>query len=784
MKTPKKASKSYFSFLPLVILSLTLIVHSQSFGQLISRDANDYPPGTNFSSCPGSSCEISLPTGRINFTNTYTIPLLVADPDDVTISNISGGCGVVTVENDLNVVSVTVTKRCISSGSNEVKFRLNVDKGVDSDSQNFIVPMARDTAKIVLVLDVSGSMSLGVPGTTVKRIDLLKQAVQGLVVKFEELRQDGDSLAMTYFSSIVVQPNPPIAENFVLVYTSNEEDYEDWSSEKVMVDLNPRTPGGMTALGEGLINAKGKLDRDTSHDLKRMVFLFTDGLQNWGNKLKPDGLTFYLSTDSLNNYSDNPKDSIYYFPVATWAAGDQPELLQSIVNANKGEVLFATPDTVLEKWFNNQLANMLEGGSPQIVMEKSVPFASGVSNYSFKLNNLVNKLLVELKGNEALDLKVYKDGDEVTNLGKEVNKGEFKLRSFQFPINGEETLYSEGEWSIQVMGESSSSYYVSAIADDHFSKFTCNVDKTTFTVGETLNFTTNLSHLGVPLASGKVQAIVIKPGDDLGHLLSIYQSSLTDTIIDIDTGASAKFHDLMANDTAFFNALLPNEQIVDLVEVTGGKYSGSFSSTELAGFYNIIFLIDTEIPGKGKLQRVKTISTVGVFGNVVEEVPEVVEDPPAPNNNDHKQYTVLSIRPKNKFGYYMGPGFQSRIALRVKGKNATQSKPSLVSTAKANTNEKAPVLFEIKDNLDGSYYLYVANILEDEKWDFAIEVREEVLHNYSKAIPFWVYLILLVIIILIYIFRKKGKANIITWLILVLWIFLILLNHLGYLNLF
>jgi hypothetical protein len=754
--------------------------------QMISQDPVDYPPGTTFSNCPGGSCVISLPPARFNQQYEFIVPINITPPYTFFISNVTGSCTEIddhhTLTNTDHQIHLLVTERCPFPQSNSIRFTLNATKDEMTEQQQFIIPLIRDSIKLVMVLDISGSMALPVQSGSGTRIDALKDAVNSFVPKLEEFQQGrGDSLAMTYFSSTVIEPDPPIADQFIVI-DNTDADFNNWSVIKVYNDLEPRTPLQMTAMGEGLLNAKDKLTADDSPHLKRLVFLFTDGLQNYGNKVKDDGMSFTLTNDSLNHYSVNPKDSIHYFPVATWAAGDEPEILQEIAGNSNGEVLFVEPGSGLTGWFNNQLVNMLDEGSPQLVLNKSLPDHSGESVIPFNLNSHISTLLIELNSDENLTMQILKDGVDITSKARQRDGNNFKILSFRLPVPGNEPIHSAGGWEIKLAGETSHPVYLSVIADDHYLNYECSSKKRKYTVGDTIWLKTLLSVNNLPVngESTTVKAVILKPGDDLGHLLSTYDTPvLNDSLSDLNTGVAQKFNELMVSDSSFYNALLPEEQIVDLTDDGNGKFTGYFTSTELAGIYNIVFLMNGEVKDYGVFQRTKTLSAVVVFGEMVQEEPEIVQDaPPAPSGNN-KNYTVLGIKPVNRFGKFMGPGFQSKINLKnnpraIKKHQRTMSQKSNLS--------KMPCLSEIRDNLDGSYYLYIENLQENKPWDFSITVRDEVLHDYSDSLPWWVYLVIIILILLVYLFKKSGRLKVIPWILLIIWLTVILLHYVGYLN--
>ncbi len=355
------------TFLLLFIVSVSFQVFSQT---MISQDPADYPSGTTFSNCPGGSCVISLPPARFNEDYSITIPLTVPiTTQDFILSTVAGSCSEITnnhtISNVANVVDFFVTKRCPSGTSNSLNFTLHVDDGINPiEQQQFIIPIIRDTVKVVLTIDESSSMGLSVQGGTGTRIDALKNAVYALVSKLEEFQQElGDSLAMTYISSTVIQPSTPISDGFIVVDNS-DADPNNWSVMKVYNDLDPRTPNGMAAMGEGLLDAKQKIENDKSTDLKRIVFLFSDGLQDYGNKLKLDGVSFESTEDSLSNYSTNSKDSIIYITVTTAQAADVSPIMASIAHNNNGISLHVDGVTdEFTSFIDNQLVELLDGNN-------------------------------------------------------------------------------------------------------------------------------------------------------------------------------------------------------------------------------------------------------------------------------------------------------------------------------------------------------------------------------------------------------------------------------------
>ena len=265
-------------------------LYATGSAQLIDRTLSNYPTGTTSDvDCSSGSCEIKLPAIKLNETKMFTIPLLVS-PDNVFTSDETGNYDEVTdnftISNSGNEVTIQVTDKH-ASGSSIFSFILHVQKsGLPDDEQQYHVPILRDRAKIALVLDISGSMILNVQGTTESRIDELKYAVNQLIPKLETFKQGGDSLALTYFSSTPIPPEVTYFPKDFILIEDTSPDYNNWSSVRVYYDLDSRIPLQMTALGEGLLDAKNKLILDTEPNVRKMVFLFTPEKKNIG-EIKP-----------------------------------------------------------------------------------------------------------------------------------------------------------------------------------------------------------------------------------------------------------------------------------------------------------------------------------------------------------------------------------------------------------------------------------------------------------------------------------------------------------------
>ncbi|MFC2151455.1 fibronectin type III domain-containing protein [Bacteroidota bacterium] len=651
-------------------LSIDLIAQD-----LISRNSSEYPGNTSITppGCTGATGNLCDPieldsVARFNKEFIFTIPLLETGLINCAISDTNWVPSSMRKYTDLNNINCNEIHLTVDSGwsslatdDHYIEFNFHCEKtGFTPDNQVFRINIIRDTAKIVMVIDRSGSMDWLIPPTSNRRWDTLEVAVNGFAAQLQEFRRPIDSLGLTYFASDVIQPNPA---NFSKDFNSITGKWFPTPTTATYVANELATvikPQGWTAMGRGLLDAKRKLKQVYAPQTKKMVFLVTDGEQNWHELVDPDGVSVGGGVDYLNDYSTNPRDSIIYFTVATWEAGAQPAILNAIADNSGGEALHAVPYSSFQSWFTDQLVNMLHDCSPQLVLSKEADQLSGPVTYTFNLNKHIKKLLFQLSTHN-IDITIKKDGVNMTPYAKPVAGSSLNFKKFSFPVNtGSGTIGSEGKWEVTLTNNSSKPYCLTALADDHNLDYTCKLNKKIFTVGDTIKFNTNISYAGTPITGpvNNVRAIVLKPNDDIGHLLSIYETSLCDTSNDdISSPVSQKYADLMLSDTTFYNALLPDSQQIVLTDLGDGNYTGEFRHTDISGPYNVLFVINGEIPNNGNFDRLKMLSSLVENDGSISEVDVSIdsEPPSTPSNLSVSNLTETSLKLKwdptnDKFG--------------------------------------------------------------------------------------------------------------------------------------
>ncbi len=750
--------------------------------QIISRDIVDYSGGSVSMQCstsPYTGCVITLPPARYGESYSFTVPvqpnILRSDFNFVFSQKNSCAEGLISFSSN-GVIEIESASSCKPQNNNFIEIDVKA-VGTDlTDSIKYLLPILREPIKMVLVLDLSGSMALPVSGGTLSRWDVLKNSVDLFNQKLEVFKQQGDLIGMTYFSTEIVQPNTPISDGFIDI--SSETDLIR-SSQIIHTDMASKGPSSLTAMGKGLLNAKQKLDNNNAIDARKLVLLFTDGLQNVEPLVNPDGVTLSSEGNLLNVGPCDALDSTRYYTVGIGGTTLVPEILGKIAQASGGISLSTTTGAEegdLEYFFQNQFANMLEGGSPQIVSRKTGVLSSAGTTYSFPINGSVSKLYFELTSSNAsgITLKVEKDGKDLTTFAKTNQGSFFKSVSFSLPLISPEIVKSEGDWLLTVIGNSSGKYSLICYVDDHFLDFDCKPAKSVYTVGDKLTLNAKLFFAGNPLYGrpNKIQATLLKPGDDLGDMLAQAKYTDKDSVMDVLPEAEAKLLKLIQTENSFSEKLHSISHTIEFEDEGNGIYTASYDNTDLSGVYQIVFTASGEIPGFGNFERQKQYSAVFKFGQINANKSNIKATINSNKNNKDGATATVTFKPKNDFGYCLGPGFLSRIKLSV---DSSQGKVS-----------------SSKDNLDGSYTFIISDIPKNTKPDLRIMVMDETLYLGKFPSPklyLWQFLVLILLIIALiirYIFAHTGQKllRFVLWVLLIFWFLLMVLQRFGIVTLF
>lgn len=772
-------------------ISLLFFFFISAFSQpVINKDKDAYPDPANTSStgtCIGmDDCIIELPAIEVGEVFSLEIPLIAGiNRDEVEFELLEGfdNCTpgthydfIADIANPENgTLKLLAGWDCTPSDLHPLYFEFKImamydnGMGVTPDNCVFRLPViSRKPVKVVMVFDISGSMGLITTDGTESRLNVLKTADSTFMDKFEEFRIDGDEIAITYFSTTVIDPNDPPGTGFISITPPAGPG----SFEIITGDLDPRTPLQLTALGAGLLDAKSKLVTTNPELVTRNILLFTDGHQNQDPFVNTEGT--HAGTTPLNENQANPEDSICYYTIGIGSAGSAPSYLDNISKKNRGEPLYTTTgkeeELEMQEFFDQHFDGLLNNGSPQIAHREKGSLIEGNKEFNFHVNAGITKILFQvMHPKEAIKFSIKKDGLDLSSYARIKRRSKYTIVVLDFPVapisdTQAEPIFSQGNYTFSISGSSEMPYTLTTYLDDHWLDYNCQVEGTRHVVGESLDFKVGLSYAGNALIeeNNKVKAIILKPGDDLGHLLSITETpGIRDSSADISP-ANQKFNDLMKEDAEFIEALKLQEQVIELTNNGDGSYTGESGNFEISGIYKIVFMINGEIPGKGIFERQKTVCTYMNWGQMDEK--QTTQSITVSRDGTS---ALIQFRPINKFGYYLGPAFNSHLVVKV--------------------NDKPVATNSIKDNLNGSYTFPLILASEKDNPKISISVMGESLYEgkfnclAKGPIESWKLIVLAILFILL-VFYYSGMLTAIKvpvwvwWSLTILWLIVLLLE--------
>jgi hypothetical protein len=464
-----------------------------------------------------------------------------------------------------------------------------------------------------------------------------------------------------------------------------------WDSIPTAVDLI--TPGGDTALGDGINEAIRQWNLDPKNDLNLVVM--TNGIQNDGNQIVPDVMIPSLWDLAGPVPGSTPEPLINRkIPIQTIGVGApdsvQSGLLDGIAMQTGGTAQLKTV-TTLDTGFLATLVSILKGNTLSIVSQEENTLGAGVSASAptaVDLNVSIKRAIVVLgwfgaANAGALGLQIFPPSGTTPIIPAAKEDGAFStVQAIDLPANG-----PAGEWTLKVIRSGPSTapvfYHLTVLAAD--GRFTYRMDfaKAQPATGDPLILRMELGENGTPLTSlgGAIQVRIERPQTALGTALRNLQVASTV----LTTNPAGFTPDSFPNpyERKLFN-FLSNPLLGDLIRPTldpntftmfddgrpehgddkagDGVYSMRYDKTSTPGIYKFRVTLDSNTVSLGKLHRYEERETlVAVRVADPKQSETAVSKEPAPG-----AYR-LDIVPADRFGNFLGPGYADFIKVTLTG---------------------------------------------------------------------------------------------------------------------
>jgi hypothetical protein len=572
----------------------------------------------------------------------------------------------------------------LSTPPTGLSFRVDVANGSGgADEKNFIIIINRIPLDLMLVLDMSGSMGFSFDATNFsapvgqRRWDGLVTGVSVMVSNLNNPANllEKDRIGLRYFqTSVFTPPSAPFNAGLVPMNGAN--------LSLLNTEVASRGPGTNTALGDGILAGKGILLPGTAGNRKAMI-VFSDGVQNSGDQVRTAGDNMYKQTMSGADLSKSGTDVYPINTICLGSSGDNPTLMQGIATSNgPGEYfnsLTGDNNDFIMNSFLGSIQHILSGSSPAYVDVRSGQFKSDSASRtmslkeSFTVNKSVSSVFVALAAANRLEpfiKSVMKDGVELIQFVHSSNGSGYRSFYINFPLASLPAERPEGEWVITaVTGAGSAgtgtamppSYTISMTVEDHLNHLSFSLSGNDLKVGDSLHPAVSIKRGASSLGTATVQAIVLKPGDDINDLLARSNVSFTNPPGDSSTPNIGKLAELL-KDSAFLAKIKASNRLVNLTYDAGTQsYTGSFSDLGVTGVYRLIYTV-TNSDTNGVMNRYYLKSFNVRFKDVDLGASNVAVMIDSLTHN-----AIIGFRPISSTGKYIGPGWGSSIGLAAPG---------------------------------------------------------------------------------------------------------------------
>ena len=570
----------------------------------------------------------------------------------------------------------------LGAGDNTNGFQIWPPTALLNDASTWANLKLGNPADVMLVLDLSGSMQDAACTGCQPKLQVLKDAVAIFLDLYAAVAIPADRIGVTYFATNV--SSYPIGGGLQSVITN---------SSAASTHVGNRQATGMTAMGGGLQTAINQL---TDVNQQKSIVLFTDGMQNVNPMVMhiDDGApAFHLE---INDEPGRPPsgvtptnpvtrlDAIPGIRVNTIGVGATSpfvQLLTDIANESGGKSKLTTsPDDVLRQFFIENLINSLRGNSPQLLGYRRGQVTNKPAEEVFTSNNSLRSMVfnVSWRRGDSLAVRIIKDSVDITAAADMVAREFYNVLSFHVPIEARgKPISAGGEWHVIISGRSAL-YEAAAIADETLLEYDVSLGPPDAKVGDALIVQARVRADGGPVPDARVSATILAPRVGNGTFVSVSANPAIPATFHPESAATPaqnKFL-LLLLDRALRQKLEPAQYNVTLASNGDGTYSTTFPGTYRDGSYTAILRIEGERAGIGPYRRTERVSRFVRFGQAEFGASGVRVS--RVNQTPDGRQLLLRVRPRDRFGNYVGPDYADRISVALSSGTVGTDKSDLV----------------------------------------------------------------------------------------------------------
>jgi len=567
--------------------------------------------------------------------------------------------------------------------------------------------MGRLPIDVVLVLDKSGSMAGLPPGALAgaTKATILQSAIQAFVAQWREIDQQTpeglewseDRIGVVFFDSTpapqsLAGADPP-ANFFVQRGPGGPGPAHKWNA--VFDNITTLAPGGATSIGGGINAGMAQWVADPAHDL--FLIVVTDGMQNTAPLITPAGSGFLglLPVSGLDQELRKRFIPIQTIGFGTPASVDA-DLLTNISFETSGVSYITVNANDFFDVFGMTLVSILKGNTVSLALRRqdSMTGAGPSAPQSVIVDASAQRAVFSVQWSpplrDALDLEVFKPDGTLAVPSSAEKAPQAALQSFDMKRR------DLGTWTVRVKRNAKLDpnrpvpYNLNVFFLERDLDYRLSFDTIRARTGDKIRLRATVSYDGKPLAGLPANAIrvrILRPNEGLGTIL--HDTKFTDKASGSTTTPAGDVltpydRKLARLDKRVLEKVTPKEvATISMQDDKKGAYSATFDQTSIAGTYAFEVRLDWEDPRTGRVRREERI----------EQIVRVRPDPAKTEIAMSRIGTTvrISVTPRDKFGNYVGPGYESIVKAKLNGAGKLAERPPL------DRNQTGTYVFTVTD---------------------------------------------------------------------------------------